>query len=143
MADDEVFELGSDGTFTIPTKPRISEPSPFYEKKGQFAVLSSTSVAPTNIRDSHDLANIDQSLEECSYKFFEYGTNGKLIAVLKLAENDSVESCSATVSTIEIKSRNKNILYKIKTPVNIKPYSANAYFFNSFVYIKVERAQNT
>ena len=135
MADEEVLELGSDGTFELPPTPL---PASIFSKTLGESIGSSSGSAPSaHVLESQSdpskayledaAANAIKSIsmiEEGGYKIYEESDSRFLSVVIRFRSPDErAESCRISASSVDV-TTSDNTTYHVHLPNAVKPETA-------------------
>jgi hypothetical protein len=140
--DDDVIEIGADGSFEIPNTaytPKVYEVVEKNHTKSKVITLDENVVnLPYVVSAEHEFRQLTADLQEGSFKIFQVAEAEILLITVKLFDGESVSSCKVHPDSINIETVGNRIL-TIPLPCKVKPENAVATLWNVLLSIRVEK----
>ena len=134
----EILELGSDGSFEIPSPTRTKV---LIEDSDDEAECKEDKFSPVAVQTesfNHAFKDLIADMLPGDFRVLESANTRSLTIAVMLDENEKVEHCMIRGNLIEILTGNKKN-YSVEVPDNIQPQGATSSSFGSFIYVQVKK----
>lgn len=126
MSDEEILELGPDGSFEIPT------PAPVAVQK-VFTVASEVDVG-----EEKQFNSLLERINCGEYKIFQAGE--ELTVIARMEKGCIPQKCRISEKMLIVDQDNDHKL-KIDFPVKVNPKTQQAQFFEEYMIIKIKKSE--